>query len=299
MPSGLEIRRARYPAFFGLVDQVCDALGVPPFDTIVITDAVNASTGTVGWRRRSVLTIGFPLWNMLLPDERVALLAHEVAHRRNGDVRRSFLIGTALSTLRRWYRVLSSDWSRRLVGPAALLVLAFRLVVKQPLRAIVGAVYAAELRLTLRDNRRAEYLADALSVRLTGEAAALSALDKTYLAEPTADFLARLARWQPAAPLWAGQLQFLDRFPASEWERLRRLGRHTPELATHSHPKTHRRQAFVHGVHAMPSHPTVAGAVSPLSIGDMSGIDDELRPVGQAIERWIKRRAPSVPKGDG
>jgi hypothetical protein len=49
----------------------------------------------------------------------------------------------------------------------------------------------------------------------------------------------------------------------------------------------------------MPNHAVIAGAVSPIPIADMSAIDAELRPVAQGIERWIKRRAPSVPKGDG
>ena len=59
----------------------------------------NASWSIVGARRRRILRLGLPLLVALDPQERVALIAHELAHARNGDASRSFVVGGALTEL--------------------------------------------------------------------------------------------------------------------------------------------------------------------------------------------------------
>lgn len=58
----------------------------------------NASAATVGLRRTRVLMIGLPLFLCLRPQERVALLGHEMGHFADGDLRTSLLTRPALET---------------------------------------------------------------------------------------------------------------------------------------------------------------------------------------------------------
>ena len=75
------------------------ALERPAPDAIVADTRWNASWALVGWRRRRVLVVGLPLLAALGPQERVAMIAHEVGHDRNGDVTRGLFVGSAVAGL--------------------------------------------------------------------------------------------------------------------------------------------------------------------------------------------------------
>ena len=288
MPVGIKLEPEAFPHLAELVHRICTATGAPPFDAVFVSTETNASTSTVGWRRARVLVIGYPLWNMLEPDERIALLAHEVAHGVNGDTRRSFVVASALRTLLAWRRAMWSNWTLQLAGPVAVVVVAIRVLVKAPLRALAGVLYAAEIRLTLRANRHGEYLADVVAVELAGRQPVLRLLDKTYLGAITEDYLTRLAMWQPNLDLWLAQREFLGRLPPTEWERLRRLDRRTPELPSSTHPKTHRRLSFVERL----AGPASTAPIIDLTDQDAAALGAELRPVAAAVQRALRTARP-------
>ncbi|MFG3228726.1 M48 family metalloprotease [Kitasatospora sp. NPDC048194] len=175
--------RGTAPALYGLADRVAAEVGAAPVDVIRITGEFNASYGLVGLRRRSVLELGLPLWEVLDDRERIALLGHEFGHRVNGDHRRSFWLYSAVAALAGWYHMARpgrSGWGAQLEygGPANGVPLLLRL------GAILGAAVLRAVawlllqglrlfdRLTLRAGQQAEYRADALAVRVGGREAA-------------------------------------------------------------------------------------------------------------------------------
>ncbi|MFD0740876.1 M48 family metallopeptidase [Phytohabitans flavus] len=91
--------RERAPALFELVDEVAAAVAAPAPDVVALDDGFNAYAGSVGLRRVRVLCIGLPAWGALPPQERVALLGHEMGHFVNGDVRRTLLTQPAFTML--------------------------------------------------------------------------------------------------------------------------------------------------------------------------------------------------------
>lgn len=93
---GYEVSREEAPELHRLVKEVAGALRVKPPAHITVDGEVNAFMGSSGFPPRRVLGLGLPLLYALPPQERVAVIAHELAHARNGDPTRTGLIGTAL-----------------------------------------------------------------------------------------------------------------------------------------------------------------------------------------------------------
>ena len=58
-------QRTECPALYRAADRVAEALGTRPIDMLVIAEHFNAGFGQVGWRRKRVLWVGLPLWEIL------------------------------------------------------------------------------------------------------------------------------------------------------------------------------------------------------------------------------------------
>ena len=166
---------ARLPYLEALVEDVSRGMNARRLHGVVISGEFGASLRTVGWRRRTFLEVGLPLFWALSPQERVAVLAHELAHSVNGDPRRSVYVRSALQTLETWYfllRPLRGDVGSDESDVTELLTA----MVLGPLRAVVVLVWTALLHLVWRNSQRAEYLADELAVGIAGSTAAEAAL---------------------------------------------------------------------------------------------------------------------------
>ncbi|NUW38495.1 M48 family metalloprotease, partial [Nonomuraea sp. SMC257] len=86
LPAGPHLRgRDRAPRLFGLLDRVGAEVGAPPVDVVFVSAEDNAAYARIGRRGRRALIIGAPLWARLGPQEKVALLGHELSHSSNGD----------------------------------------------------------------------------------------------------------------------------------------------------------------------------------------------------------------------
>jgi Zn-dependent protease with chaperone function len=79
------VDRDRFAHLYELADQVADALGAHRVYGIAVDGEFNASYARYGWRARRVMTIGLPMFTVLDGQERVALVAHEIAHDVNRD----------------------------------------------------------------------------------------------------------------------------------------------------------------------------------------------------------------------
>lgn len=93
-----EVTREEAPTLFGLIDRVADAAGTPRPHRVLFDAEWNAAAATVGLRRTRVLMLGLPYFQCRRPQERVAVLGHEMGHFANGDLRTGLLTRPALET---------------------------------------------------------------------------------------------------------------------------------------------------------------------------------------------------------
>lgn len=178
VPTKGVIVRERAPELHALVDEVAGSLRVRRPDVVAIDAELNASWAVVGVRRQRVLTLGLPLWLALGRQARVALLAHELAHERNGDSSRGLVLGSSLDALAAIYTTLSPHGYDGL-GPLGDLASALGALLALPVRAVLWA----QATLVLGDSQRAEYLADALAADVAGTDAQI-ALQEALLLNP-------------------------------------------------------------------------------------------------------------------
>jgi heat shock protein HtpX len=170
------VASADIPLLHDVIARVAGALEVPSPDVVLFNTRFNASWDHDGLRRRRVLRLGVPLVAYLDSQQLVALLAHELAHERNGDVRRSRLVGSSLESIA---SVLDTLRPQRTVGYRGLAALAVPFtnlllwLCRQPVRGLL----VLQTHLLFRDSQRAEFLADDLAAGVAGTAAAVGLLD--------------------------------------------------------------------------------------------------------------------------
>ncbi len=269
------LSRTEAPALFALVERVAEEVGAPMPSLIVVDDAFNASAMAVGLRGRTLLRLGLPLWGVLEPQARVALLGHELGHFVNGDPTHSLLTQQAFRTLGQVSTILSPD---ALVAhrPAER----FAQLVVWPLFWLASRAAAVGQLLLLwvgmREHQRAEYAADAAATRVAGSAGTVQLLDdlvigdSLVLAVRTTELNARAHRlsspgvgeWQQAARRFRATLA--DRLPALR----QRTIRNDANLAG-SHPPAGLRARMVESWPATP-------AGLELSAAESERIDAEL-----------------------
>lgn len=221
------------PMLYELCDEIAAALGTSPIDVLVIDEHFNAQWAVLGWRRRRTLTLGMPLLAMLPPQPRAALIAHELAHARNGDSTRGFFVGSALHALADWYQMLGPQEEGILTTGLEPLVNGMLWVLSRP----IWWLLLLELHLLLRDSQRAEYLADLLAADVAG-AAAVAELHERLLLESTFFSVVQHAAHDSAEALLARARATLDDVPERERERRRRAARLETASLGSTHPPT-------------------------------------------------------------
>lgn len=161
------VSRAEEPALYNLLENLCIAQGMPmPRLEIIETHARNAFASGID-RNSYCVTVTRGLMKSLTQGELEAVLAHELTHILNRDVRLmmvaviftgmvGFLAQMAWSQIRYGY-VFSGH--RRERGGGVMLLLA--------IAGVLWAGYMATLFTRLALSRRREYMADAGAVRMT------------------------------------------------------------------------------------------------------------------------------------
>lgn len=169
------------PTLFTLVERVAAAAGAPVPEVITVSSELNASTYRAGFRRTTVLDIGTYLFATLNPQQRVAVLAHELGHQVNGDPARRLLVQPAMTTFGKLANMFGAYQDmRELVFGDNLTMMPLRF-----LAFLVGRVFLfVQMGLSLlafRDHQRAEYLADAVAVDVAGSPATIGLMDRLVL----------------------------------------------------------------------------------------------------------------------
>ncbi len=98
-PPGAVLDPAHTPTLHALVARIAEARGVPAPRGIIVDAEWNAAWVTAGVRRERWLVLGLPLLTGLEPQQRVALIAHELGHEHSGDLTRTLVVGSAVDAL--------------------------------------------------------------------------------------------------------------------------------------------------------------------------------------------------------
>ncbi|MCF3134117.1 M48 family metallopeptidase [Streptomyces olivochromogenes] len=270
------LHRADAPRLFRLVDAVAGELGTRGVDVVVVDPWCNAAVTSYGVRRR-VLRLGLGLWYVLTPQQRVALLGHELGHFANGDTRHGLTVGTALHTLQVWEYLLRPERARHRPVRALLTV---------PHHAARSALRLLD-RLAVHGFPRREYLADDLAARVASTEAALGLTETLLHAGRVEDELRRLAR-EGGAPhderLWSLLADKVAAVPARERERLRRVSELTWTQVDDTHPPTHLRLALLDR-----RGPGAPGVVCDAPTA--RAVERELWPAARSLARAVARGA--------
>lgn len=197
---------ADYPVLHRLAERLARAIGAPLVDGLAVSADFNANYRSAGWRGRRYVELGAPLTAVLAPDERVALLAHELAHGANGDPLRGQWLHGAIDAIVAWATALrplsvGHAGDGMPLGPVVSLI---ALPVELALVALSELLLACARGLwllVLRESQRAEYLADLLAAQAAGSAPMQRMLEALALQDEVQARLRRHALTQPDAPI--------------------------------------------------------------------------------------------------
>ncbi len=279
MPSPIR-RREELPQLFAFVDEISDALGAPRITGIYLDDSLNAFVCAV--RGEVTLGIGALLWISLTENEKRALVGHEMAHLVNKDPARGTLLRMALETLEGWTflfdspAIVDNDEGVNYRSRTDI----FEGIVGGVFEVALGGITFVMERFSYFEQQKAEYLADALSMRAAGRMASLGLLGKLELAQESLKYGHDLTFSTPLRGV-----EFLEHIVAplrvATDEDLRNALENSTQQGRAidaAHPPTHYRMSFLK---CLPDPEILVSKI------DVSQMDAELQPIWQELgESW-------------
>jgi Zn-dependent protease with chaperone function len=255
LPRGpLTITREAAPRLYDLIDRVGAEIGAEAVDLVHIDPCYNASFAQAGLRGRRVLTIGAPLWALLEPQQRVALLAHELSHSSNGDTRHKRFAGTAIDALDSVYRAMrgtarGGEYTAEAMPQSLLSLIAVVVIIVTRLSSLLIWLLGTLLLIaTMRSARQAEYVADERAARVASSLAAVEMLDLAVTGEVEVNDLSWMAAGLGPS-VWERLRERQAGVPEYELERRRRVEAMDPVGLTDSHPPLALRREFVRSLY--------------------------------------------------
>jgi len=199
------------PELFNVVEEMAIAAGIPMPKLYVIRDSAPNAFATGRDAKNGIVCITTGLRDKLTRDELQGVMAHEIAHIRNLDIRlmllMAVLVGTVVMLADFFLQMLRYSGRGRSRGGKGGGVVMIVLIVVAVILAIIAPILAQLIQLAV--SRQREYLADASAVQFTrnplGLAGALRKIDKDpelleaanrgtahlYIANPIKKFEAR------------------------------------------------------------------------------------------------------------
>jgi len=278
----IPVTRDRAPVFFGMLDRIAGEVGAPMPQTVAFDASWNALVAQTGLRRHRTMVIGLPLFVSARPQERIALLAHELGHLVNKDMRRGLLTQPALRTFGRlaemaWFPMPTRDNGLVLFSLAYILfVLAMRLV-----SALLFVIHLGFAVLGSREARRSEHYADALAARIAGTKATQSAMDLVVFGDDLHRAVVGAATRGGLAAEWRSTVEGARELWAERLPERRQLTLRQQASAFASHPATGLRHRLLGET---PYQPGALGLTS----AEWERIDRELAPYVKTGGAWLK-----------
>lgn len=218
------MRKKKDPQLYNVVEEMAIAAGIPMPQIYLIDDSAPNAFATGRDPKHGILAITTGLRDKLTREELQGVIAHEMAHIRNYDIRLMLLLAVLVGTIAMladfflqmmWYGGGSRRRDRRDDGKGGGIVAVILVVVGMVL-AIIAPILAQIIQLAV--SRQREYLADATAVQLTrnplGLAGALRKIDADqevlevanrgtahlYIANPIKKFEARASSMLASHP---------------------------------------------------------------------------------------------------
>ncbi|MCX7749915.1 MAG: M48 family metallopeptidase [Clostridia bacterium] len=245
------IKREEFPHIYILVDRLTDMMGAPKIDDIVLTNEFNASFSQIGLNRKRILFLGLPLFYLCNNKERIALLAHEIAHNMNGDIKRGVIVGGALKLIENWIFIVAPAKIRSVyvvdiyLEPVVILINCIRWLIS---RVILSFWYVLAL-LLWRNSQRAEYYADYLESRISGTDASVSLLQKIQYITTYYSVIERISSFAYSRELFSELEHALKALPEREKQRIERMNMKYESSVDATHPPTRLRIEFLKNHH--------------------------------------------------
>ncbi|MFB9333526.1 M48 family metallopeptidase [Actinoplanes octamycinicus] len=269
-----QLDRATAPALFDVIERVAGAIGAPIPDVVLLSADRNAFTATIGVRRQRVLCLGAPLWAVLDPQERVALLGHELGHFVNGDVRRGVVTQAAVTTLGQVAYLLAPRGRR-----SGFVEMVVDFLARTAARFFLS-VHLVLVWISMRDSQRAEYLADEMAARAAGSEAAIRLCDQFLFDEAIDTVVRREARAGNGAAAWRTAAGQARTGLSADVPAYRQLSRRTEASLFASHPPFGLRAGLIAGREAQP-------AAVVLTEAERARMDDELAAHYERVRREL------------
>ncbi|KRB74091.1 hypothetical protein ASE01_19070 [Nocardioides sp. Root190] len=240
-PDVLWVDPADAPTLVALVEEVSALAGCRPPARIGVDADLNASVGPLGIRSRR-LVLGAPLWVALGPQERVALLGHEIGHIAHGDLLGGQYVGGACRTLDHWVHLMAPDEWDSLVVHAVF----------APPRWLVQGYLRLLLALNSTASRRQELHADVASALTGGTAAAVSGLEMLLITDGI-DVAANRAAIARDVDLATAIRERVTAFGAAQRASAREQGREDRRSIDATHPPTTDRLRLLESIEPSPA----------------------------------------------
>ncbi|WIN00699.1 M48 family metallopeptidase [Actinoplanes oblitus] len=269
-----ELDRSTAPALFAVIERVAAAVGAPMPDVVLLSADRNAFTTTVGLRRRRVLCLGAPLWAVLDPQERVALLGHELGHFVNGDVRRGMVTQAAVTTLGQVAYLLAPRGRR-----SGFVEMVVDLLARTAARLFL-VLHLVLVWISMRDSQRAEYRADEMAARAGGSDAAIRLSDQFLFDDAIDTVVRREARAGNGAAAWRTAADEARTGLSVDVSAFRQLSRRTEASLFASHPPAGLRAGLIAARAAQP-------AAVVLTEPERARMDDELAAHYERVRREL------------
>lgn len=283
-----ELTEQEAPNLFRLVQRVAETIGAPMPHTIALECRYNASAGIIGLRRRRIMVLGLPMLAVLRPQERVALIGHELGHYINRDSRRGVATQPALTAFGTASclldpRGLGSLTAGTSGGFGGLVVSAGRLLLTPFLYVASQLLWLCHLGINMigaRVAQRAEYFADDLAARAGGSQAAASMMDIFVDTVGITTIIGARSRNQERASGWREGVEKSRSGNAARINRLRQLTIRTESEIFASHPPAGLRHRLIQ------SAPYRTAGVA-LTLAESAAIDAELAKYEERYRREI------------
>ncbi|WP_243297851.1 M48 family metallopeptidase [Bacillus litorisediminis] len=272
--------RDEFPTLYGICEKISEEMNTKKVDGIIIDHGFNASITEVGFRRKVIVTVGLPLFSILNADERLSVLAHEIGHKENKDLSKSFYLGTAISTIYTWFDLLYPDKAtngEREDGMSLLEVPAYYFM-----KAISFIPYSLIYLLTFllyRNKQVAEFKADLFEAEVTGTHTAIQVLEKLHYGDLFAHISRKVALNNEKLNLFTELKSRVANLPERERKRLKRKTELEKTRIDTTHPATHLRMNLLK---AKMMHPKIK-----LTSLEASALQKELEKLEEPVQGKI------------
>ncbi|WP_419877101.1 M48 family metallopeptidase [Brevibacillus centrosporus] len=247
----MTLNSAQHPNTMKMLETIKEKMGIEKDIHFALSPHYEAYTTEYGWNRRRIVVIGYPLLFAYAPGELTALIAHELAHCCNNDVRRSLLVAHAHRILLNWCDLLDpirddDEYYFSFVTTISRGIMRILFWIPYRLLFILTQLF-------WNQSQRAEYEADRMAVKLAGTQNLISMLQIAHMGDVVDSLIGRHAIQKQSMTLGEQLREIFAKLPMKEKARVQKVLERSQGSMDTTHPATHLRIAMVQGKEVAPA----------------------------------------------